>query len=81
VAHPLLELAVAFGACPAVRAEGVAEVVQAERAELGPLLRVLVPAAKGGAVKPAADLVREDQVVWSGEQVSLQRPSKRLSYL
>jgi len=46
VAHPLLELAVALGGRAAVRAEGMAEVVEAEGSEAGGGLRPVVPPAE-----------------------------------
>src|SRR5437868_4165715 len=47
VAHPVLEFPHAFGLRDCERPEGVAEVVEADRVELRPLLRGAVAAAEG----------------------------------
>jgi hypothetical protein len=73
-----LEFAVALGALPAVRAEGVAEVVEAEGAEPYALLGVLVAAAEGGSVDPPSSVVREDQVVGAAEAFALDEAGEGL---
>src|SRR4051812_43840077 len=77
VAHPFLQLA-RVGGADRVRAERVAQVVEAQGTQPGLLTCALVAPAQRGVIEVAAGLADEDEVVGRREQLTLTEAGERL---